>query len=77
MARYATLGLPATPFASVELWAPPRRGDPSAAPRPGSRADGVTSFFWTLAEFCRDELLPFLFADAGTNGSSTRSSCTT
>ncbi len=65
MARYATLGLPATPFASVELWAPPRRGDPSAAPRTGSRADGVTSFFWTLAEFCRDELLPFLFADAG------------
>ena len=65
MARYATLDLPATPFASVELWAPPRLGDPSAAPRTGSRADGVTSFFWTLAEFCRDELLPFLFADAG------------
>ena len=65
MARYTSLGLPASPFASVELWAPPRRGDPSAAPRTGSRADGVTSFFWTLAEFCRDELLPFLFADAG------------
>ena len=64
MARYASLGLPAQPFASVELWAPPRRGDPSAAPRTGSRADGVTSFFWTLSEFCRDELLPFLFADA-------------
>ena len=63
--RYASLGLPAQPFASVELWAPPRRGDPSAAPRTGSRADGVTSFFWTLAEFCQDELLPFLFADAG------------
>ncbi|MDE2795843.1 MAG: ATP-binding protein [Gemmatimonadota bacterium] len=65
MARYTSLGLPASPFASVELWAPPRRGDPSAAPRTGSRADGVTSFFWTLAEFCQDELLPFLFADAG------------
>ena len=64
MAGYASLGLPAQPFASVELWAPPRRGDPSAAPRTGSRADGVTSFFWTLAEFCHDELLPFLFADA-------------
>ena len=63
-ARYAALGLPAQPFASVELWAPPRRGDPSAAPRTGSRAQGVTSFFWTLAEFCQDELLPFLFADA-------------
>ena len=64
MERYAVLGLPAEPFGSVALWAPPRRGDPSAAPRTGSRADGVTSFFWTLAEFCEDELLPFLFADA-------------
>ena len=62
--RYASLGLPAAPFASVELWAPPRRGDPAAAPHTGSRADGVTSFFWTLDEFCQDELLPFLFADA-------------
>jgi DNA helicase HerA-like ATPase len=24
----------------------------------------VTSFFWTLQEFCAEELLPFLFADA-------------
>ncbi len=63
MARYAAMGLPATPFDGVELWAPPRRGDPSAAPRTGSRASGVTSFFWTLADFCEDELLPFLFAD--------------
>ncbi len=62
--RYAALGLPSEPFRSVELWAPPRPGDPSAAPRTGSRADGVTSFFWTLEEFCADELLPFLFADA-------------
>ena len=64
MARYTALGLPAQAFRSVELWAPPRRGDPSAAPRTGSRADGVTAFFWTLEEFCQDELLPFLFADA-------------
>ena len=26
--------------------------------------DGVTSFFWTLYEFCSEDLLPFLFADA-------------
>ena len=64
MARYAALGLPAQAFKSVELWAPPWGGDPSAAPRTGSRADGVTAFFWSLEEFCRDELLPFLFADA-------------
>jgi DNA helicase HerA-like ATPase len=25
---------------------------------------GVTSFFWTIADFCEQELLPFLFADA-------------
>ncbi|MYI06006.1 MAG: ATP-binding protein, partial [Gemmatimonadetes bacterium] len=62
--RYTALGIPAQAFRSVELWAPPRRGDASAAPRTGSRAEGVTSFFWTLDEFCRDELLPFLFADA-------------
>ena len=62
--RYTTLGLPAQPFDSVEIWAPPRQGDPSAAPSTGSRADGVSSFFWTLEEFCTDELLPFLFADA-------------
>ena len=62
--RYTALGLPAQAFRSVELWAPPRRGDASAAPRTGSRGEGVTSFFWTLDEFCRDELLPFLFADA-------------
>ena len=63
-ALYTQLGLPAQPFESVELWAPPRRGDPSAAPRTGSRSEGVTAFFWTLEEFCREELLPFLFADA-------------
>ncbi len=62
--RYRTMGLPAEPFASVDLWAPPRRGDASAAPHTGSRDRGVTSFFWTLEEFCSDELLPFLFTDA-------------
>jgi DNA helicase HerA-like ATPase len=29
-----------------------------------SRTLGVTSFFWTIANFCEQELLPFLFADA-------------
>ena len=29
-----------------------------------SRTLGVTSFFWTIADFCEQELLPFLFADA-------------
>jgi DNA helicase HerA-like ATPase len=62
--RYRRLGLPAGPFPSVVVLAPPRRGDPAAVPDVASRATGVTSFFWTLQEFCRAELLPFLFADA-------------
>jgi uncharacterized protein len=64
-ARYDALGLPAEAFRSVEFWAPPRRGTASAAADTGARSVGVTSFAWSLEEFCRDGLLPFLFADAG------------
>jgi DNA helicase HerA-like ATPase len=63
-ARYARLGLPAGPFASVAFFAPPTRDDPNASPDVAARSRDVTSFFWTLAQFCADELLPFLFADA-------------
>lgn len=62
-ARYRALGLPATPFQSVGFYAPPRVGSETLRPDVHSRAD-VTSFCWSLAEFCHDELLPFLFADA-------------
>lgn len=62
--RYRHLGLEPVPFASVQFWAPPRRDVDIPVPDTGSRTDGVVrSFYWTLAEFCRDELLPFLFAD--------------
>jgi DNA helicase HerA-like ATPase len=63
-ARYARLGLPAGPFGSVAFFAPPTRDDPNASPDVASRPRDVTSFFWTLRQFCEDELLPFLFADA-------------
>ena len=63
-ARYARLGLPAGPFGSVAFFAPPVRDDPNASPDVASRPRDVTSFFWTLQQFCEDELLPFLFADA-------------
>jgi DNA helicase HerA-like ATPase len=63
-ARYARLGLPAGPFGSVACFAPPVRDDPNASPDVAARQRDVTSFFWTLEQFCRDELLPFLFADA-------------
>jgi uncharacterized protein len=62
-ARYESLGLPPTPFQSVSFYAPPRVNDPNATADVNSRSD-VTSFFWTLERFCRDELLPFLFSDA-------------
>jgi uncharacterized protein len=63
-ARYARLGLPAGPFGSVAFFAPPTRDDPNATPDVASRPRDVTSFFWTIRQFCEDELLPFLFADA-------------
>lgn len=61
--RYTSLELPSTPFESVSLFAPPRLDDDRATADVASRSD-VTSFFWTLAEFCHQDLLPFLFADA-------------
>ena len=64
-AMYADLGLPAEPFRSVHVFAPPRPGDPAGTPNVSGRAGGaVSAMFWTLQEFCRDELLPFCFADA-------------
>ena len=63
-ARYAALGLDATPFASVGLLAPPLPGDTSGRPHVTGRATGVHSFWWTPHEFCSGELLRFVFADA-------------
>jgi uncharacterized protein len=62
--RYRQLKLPAEPFSSVSVFAPPRRESAAAVPDVASRNRGVTAFFWSLEEFCRDDLLPFLFADA-------------
>jgi len=61
--QYSHLGLPSTPFDSVGLFAPPRLDDPKATADVASRSD-VTSFFWSVHEFCSEDLLPFLFADA-------------
>ncbi len=62
--RYKALGLTPAPFRDVGIVAPPRKGDPNATPATGSRKTGVAPFFWTLADFCHQRLLPFLFADA-------------
>jgi DNA helicase HerA-like ATPase len=63
-ARYADLGLPAAPFGNVRVFAPPRPDDPSGTPDVHARDRAVSPFFWTIAEFCEQELLPFVFADA-------------
>ncbi|HEX9066686.1 MAG TPA: ATP-binding protein [Streptosporangiaceae bacterium] len=62
--RYAGLGLPATPFGNVRVFAPPRKNDASGTPDVHARDRAVSPFYWTLAEFCEQELLPFAFADA-------------
>jgi hypothetical protein len=62
-AAYARLGLP--PPRSARPGSSPRR--PRRPHRPPARhrpTSGVTAFWWTLAEFCADELLPYVFADA-------------
>jgi DNA helicase HerA-like ATPase len=64
ISRYGALELPAEPFRSVSILAPPRPGSDSATPATGARTSGVRPYFWTIATFCRDGLLPFLFADA-------------
>lgn len=63
VARYRALGLPADAFRSVGFYAPPRPDSETLRADVYSRAD-VTSFCWSLAEFCHGEMLPFLFADA-------------
>ncbi|HEY0640997.1 MAG TPA: ATP-binding protein [Pseudonocardiaceae bacterium] len=61
--RYGLLGLPAAPFGNVQVFAPPRPGDPSGTPNVTARDKAVSPFYWTLAEFCEQELMPFVFAD--------------
>lgn len=62
-AAYAKLGLPAHAFKSVGFHAPPVPGDQNAKPNVVGRTFGVDTFWWTLEEFCRDQLLPYVFAD--------------
>ncbi|TDD40529.1 ATP-binding protein [Actinomadura sp. KC06] len=63
-AAYRKLGLQPGPFRSVHVFAPPRPGDPNGTPHVSARTQDVSPFYWTLAEFCRQELLRFVFADA-------------
>ncbi|WP_457627443.1 ATP-binding protein [Oceanithermus sp.] len=64
--RYQRLGLEPAPFASVAFFAPPRlaqgQGHITAA---SSRGEGVRAYHWSVADFAREGLLPFLFTDRG------------
>ena len=62
--RYAQLGLP--PARSARSACSPRRARATRTARPatGARTTGVRPLYWTIADFCRDGMLPFLFADA-------------
>ncbi len=62
--RYRRMGLEPRPFESVSVYAPPRKGDANAKPDVATRTTGVHTYYWTIAEFVEQELLPFLFADA-------------
>jgi DNA helicase HerA-like ATPase len=64
VSAYATVGLPAGPFPSAGFFAPPTPDDLSGRPFVSGRTSGISAFWWTLAEFCADELLPYVFADA-------------
>ena len=64
-ARYEALGLEPGPFRSVGIWAPARRGSVDPVPDTGSRLKGVKPYFWTVRDVVRDELLRFMFAEAG------------
>jgi DNA helicase HerA-like ATPase len=63
-AEYARLGLPTGAFPDVRVYAPPRAGDTAGTPDVQARHAAVDPFYWTLAEFCADRLLPYVFADA-------------
>jgi uncharacterized protein len=62
--QYAELGLPAEPFASAGFWAPPIPDDLTGRPNVTGRTSGVEAFWWTIAEFCAGQMLPYVFADA-------------
>jgi uncharacterized protein len=62
--KYHRLGLPCGPFKDVGLWSPVRRETFELVHGLGARREGVTPYVWSLREFCQEQLLRFLFADA-------------
>jgi DNA helicase HerA-like ATPase len=71
--KYRAMGLDAAPFASVGIWSPARRGVDTLLPSSNTRPAGLHTYAWSLAEFCREHMLGFLFAE-GDNETSRLSS---
>ena len=63
-ANTSTLGLPGRPVPERKGLRSPAPRRPGGTPDVAARDQAVSPFYWTLAEFCADELLPFVFADA-------------
>ncbi len=63
-ARYESMGLPVGPFTDVGIRAPVQKESGHMTPASDTRKEGVTAYAWPLAQFCRERLLKFLFADA-------------
>ncbi len=59
--RYEILGLPARPFESVGLHAPALEG--SGLMTATQTRGGVSPYLWTLRDFARERMLPFVLAD--------------
>jgi hypothetical protein len=49
--RYDALRLPPSPFRNVQVFAPPRPGDPAGTPNVVAPDKAVSPFYWTLHEF--------------------------
>ena len=58
------MGLEPNPFDSVAVYGSPRKGADQIVPDIATRTIGTHTYYWTIAEFVEQELLPFLFADA-------------
>ncbi len=62
-ARYEQLKLTPGPFRSVGIWSPARKGVETLVASSSSRPEGATPYAWSLADFCRERMLGFLFAE--------------
>ena len=61
---YEKAELPVGPFRSVAVWSAARKGVDALVPSTDTRMEGVRTYAWSLADFCRERMLRFLFAEA-------------